>query len=193
MGIVAIGHSGIAGTNSDPGRPFEDVPANSWATGSNPARGGAEAAALRSQAEAALERVPAPRLLVIQTADNDVRCDGSDEEHVLRFGEHLADALRVVVPRPATATPTTVAAAAVPALARADEPIHARAARCHAPTSSPRTTVRPPPTVARPRTRERAGPVGPARRAWSRGQPSSNSIGLVASDLAAVLADPLVV
>ena len=34
--IAVLGHSGSTGEHSDPKRPFAEVRANSWATGSNP-------------------------------------------------------------------------------------------------------------------------------------------------------------
>ncbi len=52
----------------------------------NQAQGGADAAALVTQAEAALHTVPTPELVIIQTIDNDIRCDGTDAEHVEEFG-----------------------------------------------------------------------------------------------------------
>jgi hypothetical protein len=116
-GVVALGHSGLTGEGatlnpSEWGR-------YSWATGdapevtsiymrmmelypetkgevSNWAAGGAPSAKLEGQAQFALEEVPTPRLVLIQTIDNDIRCDGSDAEHVPTFGENLAAALDVV-------------------------------------------------------------------------------------------------
>jgi hypothetical protein len=35
--VVVLGHSGATGYDSDPARRREDVPENSWATGTNPA------------------------------------------------------------------------------------------------------------------------------------------------------------
>ena len=119
LGVVALGHSGLTGENSDPDRPGEDVPENSWATGTAPrvdstyqrlvalrpetrdrvanqAQGGADAAALVTQAEAALQTVPTPELVIIQTIDNDIRCDVTDAEHVEEFGA-AADATLDVI------------------------------------------------------------------------------------------------
>jgi hypothetical protein len=62
----------------------------------NTAVGGARAASLASQATAALKAVPAPALVIIQTIDNDIRCDGSDEAHLEAFGAAVADALDVI-------------------------------------------------------------------------------------------------
>ena len=36
VGVIAIGHSGLTGENSDPDRPFQRALENSWATGTNP-------------------------------------------------------------------------------------------------------------------------------------------------------------
>jgi len=120
VGVVAIGHSGLTGENSDPARPaHSDAPENSWATGTSPqvnsvytrlaairpetkghvantAQGGAKAESLAAQARAALLKVPTPALVIIQTIDNDIRCDGTDASHVGEFGTQVADALNVI-------------------------------------------------------------------------------------------------
>jgi hypothetical protein len=116
-GLIAIGHSGLTGEGT--GSQFEAVPANSWATGTNPdvdsvylrmvathpetkahvantARGGAVAAELPGMATAALEQVPLPALVIISTIDNDIRCDGTDPDHVVEFGASVKAALDVV-------------------------------------------------------------------------------------------------
>jgi hypothetical protein len=62
----------------------------------NVARDGAVAATLVTQAEEALRQVPAPSLVIIQTIDNDIRCDGTDDAHVPEFGTAVADALQVI-------------------------------------------------------------------------------------------------
>jgi lysophospholipase L1-like esterase len=126
VGVIAIGHSGLTGENSDPNNPGQVALENSWATGTssqvnsiyrrliavrpetdghiaNTAEGGAPASRLAAQAQRALEAVPTPALLVVQTIDNDIRCDGTDDEHVTEFGVALADALRVVT----TASPNS--------------------------------------------------------------------------------------
>ena len=36
VGVIAIGHSGLTGENSDPDRPGQPALENSWATGTNP-------------------------------------------------------------------------------------------------------------------------------------------------------------
>ena len=122
VGLVAIGHSGLTGESSDPDRPQEDALENSWATGttaqvksvylrmvavrpqteghvSNTAQGGAVAARLVDQAEGALNRVPAPAVAIIQTIDNDIRCDGTDAAHVPEFGADLDGALALITQR----------------------------------------------------------------------------------------------
>ena len=119
VGVIAIGHSGLTGENSDPSHPGEVAPKNSWATGTSPevnsiyqrivavrpetdghvvntAQGGAPAAALAAQAHRALATVPAPALVIVQTIDHDIRCNGTDGQHVTEFGVALADALEVV-------------------------------------------------------------------------------------------------
>jgi hypothetical protein len=119
VGVIAIGHSGLTGEGSDPNRPGQDALENSWATGTSPqvnsiyrrlvavrpetdghvantAEGGASASTLFAQAQRALETVPTPALVVVQTIDNDIRCDGTDGTHVPEFGVALRDALQVV-------------------------------------------------------------------------------------------------
>jgi len=119
VGVIAIGHSGLTGENSDPKNPGQVALENSWATGTSPqvnsiyrrlvaarpetaghvantAEGGAPASTLATQAQRALKTVPAPALVVVQTIDGDIRCDGTDHTHVAEFGAALADALQVV-------------------------------------------------------------------------------------------------
>jgi len=119
VGVIAIGHSGLTGENSDPNRPGQDAIENSWATGTAPeiksvyqrltavrpeteghvanyAKGGALAADLTLQARLALNQVPTPALVMIQTIDNDIRCDGTDEARIDDFGTDVADALKVI-------------------------------------------------------------------------------------------------
>lgn len=119
VGIIGLGHSGMTGGNSNPERPGRDAKENSWATGTTPevnsiyrrlvavrpeteghvanlALGGSNAAALAGQAVVALDRVPAPALVIIQAIDNDIRCDGSDAANLDDFGNAITDALRVI-------------------------------------------------------------------------------------------------
>jgi hypothetical protein len=119
QGVVAIGHSALTGLSSDADRPQENAPENSWATGTNPAvdsvylrlvkerpeteghvantaKNGAVAQTLPEQAEAALDQVPFPALLIIQTIDNDIRCDGSDDAHLHEFRASVREAVEMV-------------------------------------------------------------------------------------------------
>jgi hypothetical protein len=119
VGVIAIGHSGLTGQGSHPSDPSRVALENSWATGTsaevnsvyqrlvavrpetdghvvNAAQGGAPAAQLAGQARRALASVPAPALVIVQTIDGDIRCDGTDGQHVTEFGVALADALEVV-------------------------------------------------------------------------------------------------
>jgi hypothetical protein len=119
VGVIAIGHSGLTAEHSDPDRPGAPAPENSWATGTAPelnsiyqrvvaarpeteghvanlAQGGALASTLRAQASAALEQVAAPALVIVQTVDGDIRCDGTDQDHIAAFGASLAAALEVI-------------------------------------------------------------------------------------------------
>jgi hypothetical protein len=114
IGVVAFGHSGLTGEGT--AALHEPAPANSWATGDNPevnsvylrltadrpetegqvantAMGGAPAFQLMQQAEAALHRVPYPALAIIATIDSDIRCDGTDDEHIPEFGQDVAEVL----------------------------------------------------------------------------------------------------
>lgn len=119
VGVIAIGHSGLTGENSDPDRPFQPALENSWATGTTPdvnsvylrlveahpeteghvantAVGGAVAATLAYQAEQALNEVPAPELVIIQTIDNDLGCP-LDDDALMRFGGSVTQALDQIV------------------------------------------------------------------------------------------------
>jgi hypothetical protein len=119
IGVIAIGHSGLTAENSDPDRPGQPALENSWATGTNPevdsiyqrlvsvlpemeghvantAQGGAPASALVAQAHEALEVVPEPALVIVQTVDGDIRCDGTDAEHVAEFGADVEAVLDVI-------------------------------------------------------------------------------------------------
>ena len=117
MGVIAIGHSGLTGEGSAASASASLQ--NSWATGTNPevnsiyqrlvatrpetegkvanaATGGAPASELASQASRALEIVPTPALVIVSTIDGDIRCDGSDADHVPEFGASVAEALDVI-------------------------------------------------------------------------------------------------
>src|SRR5690348_10816116 len=118
-GIIALGHSSLTGENSDPRQPGVPAPQNSWATGSNPAvdsiyrrlaavnpavrghvvnaaAGGALASALAGQAASALSVEPNPRLVIIQTIDGDIRCDGSGTANYPVFGRQVKAALDLI-------------------------------------------------------------------------------------------------
>ena len=120
VGIIAIGHSGMNGQNSNPDMPGWGAPQNSWSTGTsaefesvyerlvaiqpqhdghvfNAAEGGATSGTLVEQAEFALRAVPTPALALIYIIGNDFRCDGTDnEERVAKFGENVRAALEVI-------------------------------------------------------------------------------------------------
>jgi hypothetical protein len=125
-GLVVLGHAGLLGTDADPtkqrGLP---QPEHSWASGTGPEvdsiyerivrirpedeglvsnQAGysfAQSSSLEGQAIGALREVPHPALVLIQTIDNDVRCDGSDQEHVRQFGKAVGKALdRIVAASP---------------------------------------------------------------------------------------------
>jgi hypothetical protein len=143
VGLIALGHSGLTGAYSDPAFPHNDAWHNSWATGTAPsinsisqrmtairpetaahvrnaAVDGSPAAALTDQAVQALETVAQPALAIIMTVDNDIRCDGTDANHIVEFGHSITDAIETILARsPAThilllgqlGRPTTFAAA----------------------------------------------------------------------------------
>lgn len=119
VGIVAIGHSGLTGQNSNPNAHYQDAKQNSWATGTNPAVdsiylrlvaanpateghvanaavGGTDVTALKGQAATALALVPNPQLVIIQTTDNDIKCDGSDKANVAAYGATLKETLQSI-------------------------------------------------------------------------------------------------
>jgi hypothetical protein len=100
--IGVIGHSGATGANSN--GDGQDVTANSWVTGDNPAVNsiylrlladhpgleghnwneaidGSDVTSLMGQAEAVIAHDPVPDIVFIVSIDNDVRCDGSDEDN----------------------------------------------------------------------------------------------------------------
>jgi hypothetical protein len=118
-GIIALGHSGLTGENSDPQDLFLPAPQNSWATGTNPAVdsiyqrlaavdpafrghavnaafGGAPAATLVGQATTALSVEPNPRLVIIEIIGTDIACDGSDSSNYPVFGQQVKDALDLI-------------------------------------------------------------------------------------------------
>jgi hypothetical protein len=119
VGLVALGHSGLTGFGSDTLKPYEDVFDNSWATGTNPAvhsiysrmleldpsvKGhvnneadhGAKADVLPERATLALRFVSRPKLVIIQTFDNDIRCDGTDTQNHVAFRASVLAAMKVM-------------------------------------------------------------------------------------------------
>ena len=52
------------------------------------------AGTLAVQAQEALEAVSAPELAIIQTIDNDIRCDGTDEAHASELGDSMLERCR---------------------------------------------------------------------------------------------------
>ena len=115
--IAVVGHSGATGTVSDPKDPGRDAPQNSWATGENPevqsiyhrllathpaleghhynaAMNGSEVDDLAYQIDSlAEEAAVVPDLVLVQTIDNDMRCDGTDADNFGPFGRTLDRAL----------------------------------------------------------------------------------------------------
>jgi hypothetical protein len=121
-GIIALGHSGLTGENSNLQNLGMPALENSWATGTNPAVdsiyqrlaavdpasrghavnaavGGATAAALVGQARKALRDEPNPRLVIIDIIGTDIRCDGSDSSHYPVFGRQVKAALDLIARR----------------------------------------------------------------------------------------------
>jgi hypothetical protein len=112
--IAVIGHSGATGYNSTD--TDEDVPENSWATGSNPkvdsissrllathpalkdhaynaAVSGSDSNDLMGQAQDLLVNDPVPDIVFIQSIDNDLQCDGSDAQNLPAFKSRVADVI----------------------------------------------------------------------------------------------------
>jgi lysophospholipase L1-like esterase len=114
--MILVGHSGATGWNSDPNDPGQDARDNSWGTGANPAVksiylrllpanpplrdhavneavSGSLVTDLDSQLDRAFAAAPTPDLVLIQTVDNDIRCDGTDGDNYRPFHDTLAAAL----------------------------------------------------------------------------------------------------
>lgn len=118
--IAVIGHSGATGVASDPESPMESVGANSWATGDNPevqsiylrlldgrpaleghnynlSANGASIDQMLGQALALAEvDGPLPDLVLVQSIDNDMQCDGSDAANARRFARTFDQLLRLI-------------------------------------------------------------------------------------------------
>lgn len=118
VGLVALGHSGLTGYGTDP--VGSRALANSWATGANPsvdsiyqrllaiepeiaehvanaAIPGSKANALEDEAIQGLSDVPHPQLVIIETIDNDITCDGSDPANYQPFAELVREAMNNIV------------------------------------------------------------------------------------------------
>jgi hypothetical protein len=124
VGILAVGHSALTGEGVDTSEQGQANKAASYATGTDPAvnsiylrlvavapeteghvqnqaTGGAPSSALVAQITSGLARLPAPRLAIIHTVDNDILCDASNSTKV---GSDVAAALAIIH----EATPNTV-------------------------------------------------------------------------------------
>ncbi|GAB3589427.1 hypothetical protein GCM10027446_01770 [Angustibacter peucedani] len=109
---MVLGHSGTTGYDSDPDAPGTDVLANSWAVGTNPAVqslylrvlalnpaveghavgfgiDGSDVDSLIDQELQAAAVRPRPDLVLIQSIDNDIKCDGTDDQNYERFRQQL--------------------------------------------------------------------------------------------------------
>lgn len=115
--VAVIGHSGATGTLSDPNNLQRDATENSWATGDNPqvqsiytrllathpaleghnynsAVNGSRVENLSDQIDQLLRTAEVtPDLVMVQTIDNDMRCDGTDPANYGAFGNTLDQAL----------------------------------------------------------------------------------------------------
>ena len=117
--IVVLGHSGATGFGSDATDFMRDAYENSWATGTNPevnsvyvrllaqnpaikghnfnfAKDGSRVDDLVRQANMALKLSPPVDLVLIQTIDNDIRCDRTDAQNYAPFGAALLRALTLL-------------------------------------------------------------------------------------------------
>jgi hypothetical protein len=113
--IVVLGTSAATGTASDPAHPYRQAPANSWATGTNPAvqsvysrilaanpaikghdvnlsRDEATVKDLATQARKAVALRPKPGLVLVEM-EGDIECDGKNDSRVAQFGTDLGAAL----------------------------------------------------------------------------------------------------
>jgi hypothetical protein len=116
VGILAVGHSALTGEGVDTSGQGESNKAASYATGTDPAvnsiylrlvavvpetqrhvqnqaTGGAPSSALVAQVRSGLAGLPAPRLAIIHTVDNDIVCDASNATKV---GADVAAALAII-------------------------------------------------------------------------------------------------
>ena len=118
-GVAVIGHSGATGYDSDPDQPGEDVGANSWATGTNPqvnsiylrllatdpsleghwlnlAIDGSGVDSLIAQATQLVGRTPKPELVLVQSIDNDMQCDGTDAANYEPYRTKLTQVMGIL-------------------------------------------------------------------------------------------------
>jgi hypothetical protein len=117
--MVVLGHSGTTGFGSDPSDPTGDARQNSWATGTNPTVGsiyrrllpghpalkghavslgedGSNVDALPGQVAQMLALDPKPDVVLIQSIDNDMRCDGTDPGNETVFAGKLDQVLTTI-------------------------------------------------------------------------------------------------
>lgn len=117
--IAVIGHSGATGYDSDPDQPGEDIRANSWATGTNPqvasiylrllatnpsleghatniAIDGSDVVSLIGQATNLVGRTPKPQLVLVQSIDNDMKCDGTDAANYEPYRTNLTQVMDIL-------------------------------------------------------------------------------------------------
>jgi hypothetical protein len=111
--VVVLGNDNVLGYGSDPGHPYRDAPANSWATGTNPAvdsiynrlvavnpaaRGhnrnlGHDEANVRDLASMAQEAIALKPELVLLELDGEIECDAQDGDRVSEYKTDLTAAL----------------------------------------------------------------------------------------------------
>lgn len=112
--LAAIGHSGLTGYDS--ANPGQDARTNSWATGENPdvdsvysrilesnpaienrvtnvAVDGSGVVDLLRQAKQIIAVTPEPELVLIQSIDNDIQCDGTDAENLPNYRAGLVEVM----------------------------------------------------------------------------------------------------
>lgn len=117
--IVVLGHSGTTGYGSNPSDPQGDVRENSWATGANPQVNsvyrrllathpaieghatslgvdGSTVDDLPGQVEQMLALNPLPDLVIIQSIDNDMQCDGTDTANETLYATKLGTVLTTI-------------------------------------------------------------------------------------------------
>ncbi len=123
---MVIGHSGATGYNADEGTPdaasrqnSADGREDSWATGTNPAvdsiyqrlaakspaydghqfnlaADGAKVTDMIGQADYLTQVHPAPAVVLVQGADEDMKCDGTDPQNYAPFGASFTTLLQTI-------------------------------------------------------------------------------------------------